>query len=146
MADAEIMQIAAAVVTTLNDGTFSEAFTAAGAYRPTYELPDMGAVHVTVVPRSLAETPLSRSTDRHDYTIDVAVQKRLDAATEVDAQVGALMLLVGEVRDYMRRRPLAGMASAHWIGTENAPIFEPDHLAEWRQFTSVLSLSYRVLR
>ena len=35
---------------------------------------------------------------------------------------------------------------AVWLRTANAPIYAADHLAEQRAFTSVLSLTYRVLK
>jgi hypothetical protein len=32
------------------------------------------------------------------------------------------------------------------VRTENVPVYAPEHLEEYRQFTSVLTLTFRVVR
>ena len=138
-----IIKIADAVVGELNRAALGEAFTAKRTYRPVYDLKDMKDLRVSVVPRAVAETIQSRSRTQGDYTVDVAVQKKVADDTETDG----LMKLVEEVaRDFrFRRLPLLGGGEAVWIGTANSPVYAPEHLAELGQFTSVLSLTFRVL-
>ena len=144
---AVIIDIADAVVAELNGGTFSEAFTAERHYKPVFDLPEMKTLHVTVVPKGVDISAATRGLLRHDYQIDVAVQKKLLAgagageATEIDGLMG----LVEEIADFFKGRSLDSV-SAVWVATENAPVYSPEHISELRQFTSVLTLTFRVLR
>ena len=45
-----------------------------------------------------------------------------------------------------RHKPLVGFAQASWAKTENKPIYDPKHLKEHGQFTSLLVLTFRVMR
>ena len=141
---AVVTDIADAVVTELNAGTFSMPLEAKRHYRPIFDLAEMQDLHVTVVPKGLAIERLDRSRNQHDVAIDIAVQKKCQAAdnTELDP----LMALVEEIADFFRLRRLAARPEAVWIRTENVPIYAPEHLDELRQFTSVLTLTFRVVR
>jgi len=141
---ATVIAIADAVVTALNAGGFAQPFTAVRLYRPQFELKDMGTLHVTVVPRGLLIQMASRGIDQHDYQVDVAVQKRL--ATEDTAEIDSLMALVEQIADRFRHKVLETDPEACWVKSENAPIYAPEHLEQLRQFTSVLTLTYRTHR
>ena len=136
--------IADAVTAALNAGGFLQPFTAARLYRPLFELKDMGTLHVTVVPRGLTIEPLDRGRDQHDYQVDVAVQKRL--ASENAAEVDSLMDLVEQIGDRFRHKVLETDPPAVCVKVENVPIYAPEHLEQLRQFTSVLTLTFRVVR
>ena len=138
-----IIKIADAVRGELNRGSWREEFVAERCYRPVYDLKDMKDVHVSVVPRAVTETIQSRSRTQGDYTVDVAVQKKVAD----DEKTDGLMKLVEEIARHFRfrRLKLLGGDEAVWIGTVNAPIYVPEHLAELGQFTSVLSLTFRAL-
>ncbi len=140
---AAITDIASAVVTELNADTFSQAFTAVRAYLPQYELSEMKDLHVTVVPKGVEIDASTRSMAQHDYSIDIAVQQRLSSD---QSEMDGLMGLVEEVADFFRQRRLTQYPAAIWVKTVNAPIYAPDHLDQLRQFTSVLTLTFRVLR
>jgi len=140
-----IIDIADAVVTELNGGTFSEAFTAERHYKPVFDLPEMKTLHMTVVPKGVAAAPASRGLLQHDYQIDVAAQKKLSSGAADNAEIDALMGLVEEIADFFKQRNLDSV-SAVWVATENAPVYSPEHISELRQFTSVLTLTFRVLR
>ena len=62
------------------------------------------------------------------------------------AELDGLMGLVEEIADFLRGRRLAGAQDASWVRTANAPVYSAEHLGELRQFTSVLTLTFRVLR
>jgi hypothetical protein len=141
---ATITDIADAVVTELNGHTFSQTLTAVRYYRPVFDLGEMKTLHVSVVPKGVTIERADRSHNQYDFAIDVAVQKKLSSgdATELDP----LMSLVEEIADFFRLRRLASCSSAIWVRTDNVPVYAPEHLEEFRQFTSVLTLTFRVVR
>lgn len=140
---ATIIQIADAVVAQLNAGAFSQPLTAERHYVPSFELADMETLHVTVVPRAISSSSLDRSRDAFTYEIDLAVQKKSDMA---QASLDALMALVEEIADHFRTQPLASFPGARCMEVKNAPVFSLEHLHELRQFTSVLTLTFRLAR
>ena len=137
--------VAAAVKDALNAGTFSTDFTAARVAVPQFELSDMNTLHVTVVPRDVSRVMADRNSDEYTVAVDVAIQKRIQVSSEV-ASVDALLVLVQEIDDYMARRTLGAANDIRWVGAENEPVYAPDHILEQHQFTSVLTLSYKVRR
>lgn len=141
---AVISDIADAVVVDLNAGSFSQTFTAQRAYLPEFELPDMENLQVTVVPKGVTTLPGSRSRQQHEYTVDIAVQKKLQTAD--DAEIDALMTLAEEVGDHLRFQRLPSFPNAMWLKTENDPVYAQEHIRELRQFTSILTLTFRVAR
>ena len=141
---AVITDIADAVVAELNGGTFSQPFEAKRYYRPVFDLAEMSDLHVSVVPRGMTIERADRSRNQHDVQIDVAVQQKLRTAD--NAELDALMALVEEIADFFRLRRLAEYPDAVWVKTENVPVYAQEHLEEFRQFTSVLTLTFRVVR
>lgn len=136
-----IADIAGAVVTALNGHTFSQPFTAARAYLPVFDLKDMKDLHVTVVPRGVEMSTAGRGLAASDIQVDVAVQKKLTGAD--NAEIDALMGLVQEIAEFIRSTGRFGDGS--WVRSENVPIYSPEHLGELRQFTSVLTLTLKVM-
>ena len=142
-----IVDIADAVVAELNGHSFSQPVVAERLYRVAFELPDMKTLHVSVVPKGVEMQGASRTLVQHDYQIDVGVQKKLPASPAGDnAEIDALMALVEEIADFFRQRRLQAMPNVIWVQTQNLPIYSPEHLEQLRQFTSVLTLTFRVLR
>lgn len=139
-----VIDIADAVVASLNAGTFSQTFEAERKYQPVYELPDMQTLHVSVVPRSVSITTATRETGYFDCAVDVGVQKKVnpDEPDEIDA----LMNLVEEIADHLRMKRLNDAPQAAWVSIENEPAFASEHLDQQRVFTSVLTVTYRVRR
>jgi hypothetical protein len=108
---------------------------------PAFELADLADVHVTVVPKGLEVTGATRSACQYDFHVDVGVQKKL--GTDLEAETAAMLAFVDEIATFLRRKPVAGAA---WVRTANDPAYAPDHLADKRVFTSVLTVTYRVMR
>ena len=140
---ASIVAIADAVTAELNGNTFSQPFTAQRLYLPIFDLQSMADLKVTVVPRGISSSSLDRSRDSFDYQIDVAVQKK--TPNDV-ASIDPLLLLVEEIGDHFRSNVLASFPGARCTNVENTPVYAPDHLHELRQFTSVLTLTFRLWR
>jgi hypothetical protein len=141
-----IINIADAVVAELNDptGPLAGLATAQRAYRPVFDLQDMKDLHVTVVPRGVETSGASRSMTQSDVQIDIGVQQKPPDVNQ--AELDGLMRLVEQIADHLRGRKLTAAPDASWVKTENNPIFAPEHLEQLRQFTSVLTVTYRVLR
>ena len=136
-----ITEVAQAVTDELNTAEFSIPFQAVRHYQPVYELQQMQSLHVTVVPRGIATSVLDRSRLVHEVQIDIAVQKKF-ASGSVE-ELDPLMELVQEIADYFYKRQLSG-TNALWVKTENKPIYAPEHIQELRQFTSVLTIHFKL--
>jgi hypothetical protein len=136
-----IADIADAVVAALNGHQFSQEFTAMRAYRPEYDLRELADLRVTVVPKSVEMTTAGRGLAQSDIQIDLAVQRKLSSGD--NAEIDALMGLVQEVAEFIRSTGRFG--DAVWVKTENSPIYSQEHLGEMRLFTSVLTLTLRVM-
>lgn len=142
-----IIDIADAIVTELSAGAFSKPLQAVRHYKPTFDLQEMKDLHVSVVPRGVELSGASRSMAQTDVQIDIGIQQKLPADAAGDqAEIDALMRLVEEIADFFRTHRLTGFPNASWLKTENKPIYSPEHLEQLRQFTSVLTLTFRVLR
>src|SRR4051794_4002799 len=131
------IDIADAVVAALNtaaNGTFGQAFSAARAYRPQFDLVELKTLRVTVVPKALEITSLSRTANQNDVAVDVAVQKKVTVGDL--AELDGLMALVEEIGDYFRFKRLPAFPTALWTKTENNPVYAPEHLEQKQVFTS----------
>ena len=51
-----------------------------------------------------------------------------------------------DLADLLRLKRLSGMNVAAWVRTENAPIYALEHLEQQRVFTSVLTVTYRIVQ
>ena len=141
---ATTIDIADAVAATLNDPGepgFSQPFTADRKALPAFDLADLAGLHVTVVPKGVEVTGATRSLSQHDYQIDVGVQKKL--GSDLEAKTAAMLALVDEIAAFLRRRAMAGAA---WVRSVNEPVYSLEHLAEKRLFTSVLTVTYRLMK
>jgi hypothetical protein len=140
---ATIVAIADAVVAQLNATTFAQPMAASRHYVPVFELSEMSQLRVSVVPKAITSASLDRNRDRFDYLIDVAVQRKLGPSL---GNLDAMLELVEEISDHFRSHPLTGFPEARCVEVENDPVYAPDHLEEFRTFTSLLTLTYRVWR
>ena len=141
-----VIDIADAVVAALNGS--QQVFTAERRVRPNFELADLADLRVTVVPKGVEITGASRSLSQYDVQVDVGIQKKLPAGSDEDAEVATMCGLVEEVADFLKGKPLEGDGwRASWVRPAvNEPVYSTEHLAEKRVFTSVLTLTYRVMR
>jgi hypothetical protein len=142
VAEAVVIQITEAVRTSLAGATLSQPIVPQRLYLPSFDLTDMTALQVSVVPAASSVAIASRRSQREDHQVHVAVQKKVDPTAV--AAVDDLVQLVQEIDDYLRS---AGpMAGATWIGTALEPLYHPEHLRDKGVFTSVLTLTYRLHR
>jgi len=137
VADAVVMELAGAPA-----GTFNQPFTPQRRVLPQFELSELKDLKVTVVPRAVEITSATRAHSQHDVQIDIGVQKRL--GKELESEIEPLVELVEQIAAYLGRRPLGSIPAA-WVRTANDPIYAAEHLADDRVFTSVLTVTYRVM-
>lgn len=133
--------IAQAAVASLNVATFSQPVLAVRAWLPVYDLGEMEALRVTVVPISRTVAIEHRGARRIDHRVEVAVQRRVDP-TDLTA-VDALVALCGEIADHLSDTALPGLTDVRWIKTEHTLLASPEHLNELRQFTGLLAVTWR---
>ena len=141
VADAIVEAINASPLVTESQG---QLLPAQRFYRPQFDLSELKVVRISVVAKAITISGLARTSNQHDCAVDIAIQKKLTAAdaTEIDP----LLLLVQQVADLLRLSRLAAMPTALWTKTENAPLYALEHLENQRVFTSLLTLTYRVVR
>ena len=139
-----VIDIADAVVAELNAapaGTFDHVFTAMRRVLPEFDLAELAELKVTVVPKAVEITGATRSVGQFDCQTDIGVQKKL--GKDLDTETAGLCGLVDAIAAYLRRRPLAATPHAVWVRSRNDPVYAPEHLADQRAFTSVLTVTYR---
>ncbi len=142
-----VIDIADAVAAELNaapPGTFEPAFTAVRRVLPEFELADLAELKVTVVPKRVEITGATRAASQYEIAVDIGIQRK--CGKDLDTEVATLGALVDQIADYLRRRPLSTAPFAAWVSLVNEPVYAPEHLAEQRVFTSVLTLTFRALR
>jgi hypothetical protein len=129
-----------AVVTELDGGSFSLAFTPERRYLPILRPEDMGEdLHVSVLMRGKDYEIFSRKDSERDIKIDVAVQKKYE--TEENAELDPLMELAEEIADFFEKKKLSN--GARCVKVDHDPIYVPQHMMENRIFTSIVTLTLR---
>jgi len=134
------LDIANAVVAKLNAAPLS--LSSERGYLVEHDLPDLVTQRVTVVPAGLTVEAQDRDAQRHDYVIDVAVEKK-PASLDPD-DVDGLMDVVESVVDAFRGKALSGQASAKWMAVE--VMHQPERMVEFGVFAAIVRLTYRVRR
>jgi len=137
------IDIADAVVAELASGSFGQPISPQRLVLPEFDLAALADLRITVVPKAVEITAASRVASRHDVQIDIGIQKKL--GKDLDAEVPVLCELVDEIAAFLKRRPLQATPHAVWVRSANEPIYAPEHLAEQRVFTSVLTVTYRAM-
>jgi hypothetical protein len=139
-----ITDVADAIVAELNAAELGQTIHAVRAYLPQYKLSEMQNLHVTVVPKGIVLANPDRSRSQSDYSIDVAVQKKF--STGSNAELDSLLELVQEIIQLFRtKQRLDSFPNAFWLKTEVPVLYAPEHMEQLRQFTCVLTLTYRVV-
>jgi len=136
---ADIINVADAIVTELNATSFSQPFTSARGYLPTFDLAEMNELKVTVVPKEDDGKLDTRGQSAHDYAIDIGIQKKPPAIENTD--LNPLMLLAQEIADHFLFGKQA--VGATLIAPTVRILYLQEHLQKLRQFTSVITLTFR---
>ncbi len=145
-----IVQLAEALKTALNAAVeadaFSMEFAAERYYAPSFNLKDMGTLHVSIVPKSSDESRLTRGGLSDELQIDVSIQKKPETATK--EEIDALMDFVKEVSEFIRTAANLTLTdgTAKWQRAKNEPIYSPEHLKQFGLFTSLLTVTFTLSR
>lgn len=147
MSTAVAVSVADALVAMLNAASLSQEFTAVRKLIPKYTLEELDTLRVTVVVRAVEPSLITRGHVTEDYTIDVAVQKKINPDTPgVSGGADALMYLVEEIRDLLLGERLTTYSDAMCTAITSDPLARPDHLVSDRVFTSLIGCKYNVVR
>lgn len=137
-----IIKLADEIVRVLNDATFSPVVVAMREWRPVFTLEEFKGLKVSVVPKAQEMSMENRTSARHNIEIDIGVQKKVGRPALI-ADVDVLMDLVDAIVDKIRTT--GTFLDGVWIGSENVPIFDSDHLGQEGLFTSVITSTFRVV-
>jgi len=139
--------VADEVVTLLNARFPSEsdmAFTASRVAIVRFDVADLDAITVSVIPRSSASEYITRGAVGRELGVDVAVQKRLGQESDTVTEVDSLSSLAETVRAYLMANPkLSALGDVRLTAAEMDPLYFQNHLLEKSVFTSVISLTYQ---
>jgi beta-lactam-binding protein with PASTA domain len=142
---ADIADAVAAELNAAGAGTFSIPFTAIRRVLPEFELAELKTLAVTVVPKSVEISTQTRSNCFRDISVDIGIQKKLDKAPGLDPDVATIGVLADQITNFLRKRTLSAANYVVWVKTVNDVVYSPEHLAEQRVYTSVLTVLYRMM-
>jgi hypothetical protein len=137
----KLTDIADAVVNILNASGLTPEFTAERTLLPRYDLKALKTLKVSVVPKGRKITQGTRVHTMDEVQIDIGIQKKISNDSELDV----LLKLVEDICGWFKAERLEGYPSALCVKKENEPIYDPGHLRQFRQFTSVVTLTFKVL-
>lgn len=149
---AVVLQIADAMVAEINAASLEQTVEAQRFYVPVYDLQkDLGSLKVSVVPKEIPQVQMmTRHSDDFTYNVDVAVQQKLPATAialpDIIAFCDPLMLLMEQIIDLFRGKPLAAVPGVECMGVANPFLYAPDMLDEVRVFTSIATLTFKLVR
>ena len=138
------IDIADAIVSELEAHTFSETLVVSCRVLPEFELAELKALSVTVVPKSVDIANITRQSSSFTVAIDIGIQQKIGKDT--DTEVARLSGMVTEIVAFMNRRKLTNQPAAVFVSIANEPVYAPEHLSEKRLFTSIVTLHYKVIQ
>ena len=136
------LDIADSIVAELKAGVFTEPVAVVRRVLPEYELAELKALTVTVVPKSVEIVNVTRQSTSFDVAIDIGIQQKI--AKDTDAEVLRLSEIVSEIVTFLNRRSLPTL-KAQFKAIANEPVYAPEMLREKRLFLSVVTVTYKVL-
>jgi hypothetical protein len=140
---ATVSAIASAVAAKMNATTFSQEFEAEVVFRPIFDLRNLKTLKVSVVPRAVSFARASRQADSRLVQIDIGAQRKLSEEVDVEP----LLDLVEEITlCFGVGKRLPDYPAALCVEIENEPVYAPEHIEQYRQFTSVVTLTFEVIR
>jgi hypothetical protein len=137
------LDIADAIVTEFAAHSFSEPMVVSRRVLPEFELAELKALTVTVVPKSVHVNNLTRQSSSFEVAIDIGIQQKIGKDT--DAEVTRLSGIVSEIVAFLNRRSLSSTPAARFVSIANEPVYAPDMLRENRLFLSVMTVTYTMM-
>jgi hypothetical protein len=106
-------------------------------YVPSLELKDTKETRIIVVPKEIGYERASRAHNSVQVAVDIAVMKKFQKGDA--AELDPLCDLVESILKVFDGKPL-GDAICH--KAQNVPIYAQEHYEKWRQFTSLITLTF----
>ena len=98
------------------------------------------------MPRRHEGVVASRTQIENEIAIDIGVQKRLMKPAVTDDEIDNLVTYAESIRDKVAFEDFTiGANQASFLSATSETLVAPDHLEEMRQFTHVLTVTYRVI-
>jgi len=106
-------------------------------YVASLELKDTKETRIIVVPKDIGYERASRSQNNVSVSVDIAVMKKFQKgdADELDP----LCNFVESILKLFDSKPLG---DALCLKAQNEPIYAQEHYEKWRQFTSLITLTF----
>ena len=136
-----LTEIADAVAARINAAELAPGLSAERILLPVFELKDMKTLKVSVVPKARKIIQATRTQNTDEVLIDIGVQKKISDDSELDS----LLKIVEDISALFKAERLDGYPKAICVKVENDPVYDHEHLRQLRQFTSVLTLTFKVL-
>ncbi|MFN8857361.1 MAG: hypothetical protein ACK50P_17485 [Planctomycetaceae bacterium] len=142
--DAMLIRVADAVVQVLQTGSFRWPFSVERCYVPRHTPQQLKSPLVSVVPAGWSSELASRHTLRRDCTIHVGLQQKL--VDESNTEIDALVSLAQAFEEHLRQLIRLPTIDATLLSVEALAVpLDSEDLDQRRVFTTVLSLTYRIL-
>ncbi len=139
-----VLQVADAITAELNAAQLSLPVQAVRLFVPNFDIKEMKELHVSVVPRELHVRGLDRRRNSYDAIVDLAIQKKFKKGDS--SEIDPLVSFAEEIADHFRLKRLSSLPNAIWIGTDHQTLYSQEHWTQMNQFTSLLSLNFRVAK
>lgn len=136
-----LTEVADAVAAKITGANLAPGLVAERILLPVFELKDMKTLKVSVVPKARKIIQEARNANTDEVQIDIGVQKKISDDSELDG----LLKLVEDIAALFKAERLEGYKRAICIKVENEPVYDHEHLRQLRQFTSVITLTFKVL-
>ncbi len=136
------IEVAEAVKDALNDGSFTQTFTATRVYDLTAPVQDDGVVHVDVALYEESGEIATRASTEEEIAVNIAVRRKCNVS--VNTVPDAMMALLREFKDEFVGKRLATttLGDAFCTGYERKPAYFPEHIRKYRQFTGLITLRF----
>jgi len=149
MSTAALLQIAEAVAARLAAAAGELAglagYTIDVGFIPQTRLTDLAeSGRIDIIGKSRASSIQSRNAKQRTHEIDILIRRRATNTGELptEAIVDAFLALVAEIGDLFEGRRLEDYPAAMCTGWTNAPAWDPVHLEQHTQLTSLLTLTF----
>jgi hypothetical protein len=139
MAEAQLIELADAIVAGLNAHSFSQPFAAERKYLPLFDDTELATLKVIVVPKSEDSDLLTRGKTQDDLKCDIGLLKQINP-DDLHGSMDPLLKLCEEIRDFLK---LKIYANATWIRNEHPQLWSPERLLKERVFQSVITVTFR---
>lgn len=136
---APVREIAAALVTLLNNGPWDPALEATREFQRLDKLPDLTSRKVYVIPRQdETSAKVTRSQWQHTLVVDVAISQKVSETG--DTEKDAILDLADEIAEYLKtNRP---DVPAKLMGCTVQALWDPERLKNENIFTSAVTLTF----